>query len=69
VLLGDDGAERVSLLDVLRLDAHHAPENLSGREVQPADRTASDSEVRLATGLLARTHRDEAGDQSDLLEP
>ena len=69
VLPGNDSAERVCVIRLLRVDAHHAPERLPRREIEPTNGSAAHAEVRHHRRLLARSDRDVAGDRRSPLEP
>src|SRR5439155_940808 len=66
---GNDRAESFRLVGLFTLDTHDAPEDLASGQVQPADRSAANTEIRLDTAFLPRADHDVAGDQSGVFEP
>src|SRR5262245_58292721 len=69
VLARNDCAECLLLVRRDLPDVHDAPVRLTRREVEPADRSAADGEVRLAVAFFAGSDGDEAGKRSSLLQP
>src|SRR5437870_7541352 len=69
VLAGDDRAERLRLVSLFALDAHDAPVHLTGRQIQPANRSAASAEICLDAGFLSRADDNVPGNHRRPLEP
>src|SRR2546423_9986958 len=69
VLLRPGRAEGFGVLPGCLLDVHYPPEDLAGRQVQPSDRTGSNTKIRLHARLLARADGDEPRVRRCRLQP
>src|SRR5262249_30658199 len=69
MLLRHNGTERIGRVRFFGLHAHHAPVRLASRKVEPADRSVTDTEIRLHVAFFTRADRDVACKDGRVLNP